>query len=474
MSSRFTSFVLFAEMRTGSNFLETNLNLFEDISCHGEAFNPHFIGYPNTPSLLDINQREREKDPHRLVQAVRDAEGINGFRYFHDHDPRVLDDILADESCAKIILTRNPVESYVSWKIAKATGQWKLTNVTHRKKAQATFDREEFETHLEQLRGFQLTIQNALQTSGQTAFYIAYEDVNSLDVINGMARFLGSDHQLEGLSKSLKKQNPAPLEEKVENFSEMQIALARIDHFNLGQTPNFEPRRPPSIPTYVAATKAPFLYMPIPSGPNERVENWLADLDGVSSDEIIRDLSQKTLRQWKRSRKGHRTFCVIRHPVVRAHQAFCDRILSTSPMGFHAIRETLQRVHNLTLPEDGFEGYDLEQHKAAFCQFMDFVKANLNGQTSIRIDPNWASQSQIVQGFAQFAPPDAVLREDALDVGLSGLTKQVGLSCPALHAAAATEPFSIEEVYDEKIEQKVRDAYQRDYMMFGFAPWSKR
>ena len=44
MSGSFTSFVVLAEMRTGSNFLEANLNALEGVTCHGEAFNPHFIG----------------------------------------------------------------------------------------------------------------------------------------------------------------------------------------------------------------------------------------------------------------------------------------------------------------------------------------------------------------------------------------------------------------------------------------------
>ena len=51
---------------------------------------------------------------------------------------------MADESCAKIILTRNPVESYISWKIARETGQWKLTDMKARKGAQVKFDGPEF------------------------------------------------------------------------------------------------------------------------------------------------------------------------------------------------------------------------------------------------------------------------------------------------------------------------------------------
>ena len=55
MTTRFNSFVVFAEMRTGSNFLEANLNAFLGIKCHGEAFNPHFIGYPNTTHILGVD-----------------------------------------------------------------------------------------------------------------------------------------------------------------------------------------------------------------------------------------------------------------------------------------------------------------------------------------------------------------------------------------------------------------------------------
>ena len=113
--SRFDYFVVFAEMRTGSNFLEANINLFNDLTCHGEAFNPHFIGYPNKDNILGVSQPQREADPHVLIETIKArTEGLGGFRFFNDHDPRVLDIALPDPRCAKIILTRNPVDSFVS------------------------------------------------------------------------------------------------------------------------------------------------------------------------------------------------------------------------------------------------------------------------------------------------------------------------------------------------------------------------
>ena len=56
MKNIFSSFVVLAEMRTGSNFLEANLNALEGVFCRGEAFNPAFIGYPNSEEILGISQ----------------------------------------------------------------------------------------------------------------------------------------------------------------------------------------------------------------------------------------------------------------------------------------------------------------------------------------------------------------------------------------------------------------------------------
>jgi len=70
MSQQFHSFVVFAEMRTGSNFLETNLNAFDGIRCHGEAFNPHFLGYPSNDPILGVDLATRDADPRVLVKAI--------------------------------------------------------------------------------------------------------------------------------------------------------------------------------------------------------------------------------------------------------------------------------------------------------------------------------------------------------------------------------------------------------------------
>ncbi|SMX29829.1 hypothetical protein TRP8649_03968 [Pelagimonas phthalicica] len=476
MSDRFDCFVVFAEMRTGSNFLEANLNAFDGVTCHGEAFNPHFIGYPNSEDILGITQSERDVDPTRLLGQIRKATmgGIGGFRFFHDHDPRVLEHLLHDPKIGKIILTRNPVDSYVSWKIAQSTGQWKLTNVKKRKDGQAQFNAAEFEQHLADLQEFQVKIMNTLQKTAQTAFYVAYEDLQDVEIMNGLARWLGASSQLDSLNTALKRQNPQPISEKVKNFDEMEGSLARLDRFNLTRTPNFEPRRGPVVPSYLAAAKTPLLYMPIRSGPETAVQQWFCALDGVEPQDLIGKFKQNTLRAWKRERPGHRSFTVIRHPLARAHEAFCTKILTTEKGSFAGIRRTLRRAHNLPIPEgEPDASYTLENHREAFTAYLAWVKANLLGQTAVRVDGHWATQAQCIQGMSEFTLPDMIIREDEMALYLPALAMQVGHPAPAEPASLPTKaPYALAQIYDDQIESLAREAYQRDYLMFGFDNWA--
>ncbi|MEP3845936.1 MAG: nodulation protein NodH [Paracoccaceae bacterium] len=471
----FNSFVIFAEMRTGSNFLEKNLQQFEGLNCYGEAFNPVFVGYPNTDNILGVKQEMRDTDPQTLLQKIKeDPNGLSGFRYFHDHDPRVFDHVMDDPKCAKIVLTRNPIDSYVSRKIAVATGQWKLNDAKARKDAKATFDVDEFSDHMAALQGFQVKLLNRLQISGQTAFFVAYEDLQDVRVMNGIAQYLGIPDQLDALDKSLKKQNPSPISDKVSNFEDMRAALVDLDAFNLTRTPNFEPRRGPAVPTWVTAQQAPLLFMPVRGQLDEAVEQWLADLDGVTSAELGRKRSQNDLRDWLRDSVGHQSFTIVRHPLIRAHHAFCHRILSFGEGAFPMIRQKLQHRYKLKLPESADDSsYDKVAHRAAFVGFLEFIKANLAEQTTVRIDLSWASQSGTISGISEFLLPDRILREDRLPEDLPTLAKSVGYSDPpAFDGVQEIGRYCLADIYDSEIESRARSAYARDYLMFGFKDWA--
>lgn len=474
MSDRFDAFVIFAEMRTGSNYLEATLNDLPDLDCKGEVYNPTFLGHHNTFEMHGIDMDRRERAPLDLLDAIIENAGdsLPGFRFFHDHDPRVLDRILPDPRIAKIVLTRNPVESYVSRRIASETGQWRLTDMKHQKSAKIEFRMWEFEKMLEDLQGFQLTLQRGLQTTGQTAFYIRYEDINDIEVVNGLARFLGSAHELEATNSKLKKQNPSDLSQKVENYDQMVRSLARLDRFDLSRTPNFEPARQAGVPGFVALPETGLLFMPIRGAAVEPIKVWMAGLEGIGADALLTGLKQKDVRQWMRRHPRHRSFTVLRHPLERAYHVFNSCILPADRPAFANIRRVLKNRYNLPIPKDGvIAGYYADQHKEGFVAFLNFLKGNLAGQTSLKVEPVWASQTAILQGMAGFLLPDVILREDDLISELPRLARAQGREAAEFDMPLPDEPFPLAEIHDAEIEALISDIYRKDFLNFGFAPW---
>ena len=218
--------------------------------------------------------------------------------------------------------------------------------------------------------------------------------------------------------------------------------------------------------------------MPWRSGPDGPVRQWLAEVDGAKTTALIDKFSQRSLRNWQETHQPHRSFAIVRHPLARAHAAFCDRILLDGPRSLPEIRANLIRVHKLKLPDTAPDlntkaDYTPDDHKRAFLGFLKFLKNNLAGQTSIRVDPSWATQVTLLQGIAQFAVPDVVLREDRLEMDLLHLAGQVGITTlPVLADTAHRWQRWLDAIYDQSIENAARNAYARDYAAFGFGNWA--
>ena len=464
--ARFSSFVILAEMRTGSNFLESNLNAIPGLTCHGEAFNPYFIGGEGKTDLLGVNLDQRNAEPARLLAAMRDkTAGMSGFRYFHDHDPRVFDLVIDDPSVAKIILTRNQLEMYISWKIAKESDQWWLANTKHLKTVRPEFDLAEFTARLDTVQTYQKALLNRLQISGQVAYYIDYEDVLDLKVINGLAEYLGVEGRLGDLVFRFKKQNPEALIDKVANPDEMSAGLSRIDWFNLKHTPNFEPRRSGAVGSFVASDTAGLLFQPIKSGPDQRLRKWLQLYGG-----LITSFDRQGLRKWREGHPGQRSFTVLRHPLARAHAAWCE-LLDRDWMP--ELRPYLKRVHKFDLPPKSAKGFATEaDHRAGFVVFLELIKHVQAGRTELRTTAQMATQLATVTGFAQVQGPDFLLREDRLVEGLGYLCAETGVEMKPLPKSTETYPFDLASIYAPDIEKAAREAYGRDYAAYGFADWT--
>lgn len=458
MAEPFRSFVIFAGMRTGSNLLEATLNAVRRVTCFGEAFNPHMLGWPGTDEMLGVTRAARDADPMRLLDAIRGKpDHLPGFRYFRDHDPRVLDAILTDRTCAKIVLTRNPVDSHVSTLIARATDEWKLNHTETPTPAAVPFDLAAFRADLDAGGAFLRRIQSALQTTGQTAFWLGYDDLREAAVMTGLLHWLGrTDLERVEPAQDQVPQNPREMAERVTNFAAMRAGIAALDPFDLTALPGFEPRRGPAVPSYLASGAGRGLvFMPIRGGPADGVRRWLTSLGEVQG-----DFTQASLRHWKRDRPGHRGFTVLRAPVRRAWVAF-QRLLAA---GQPELREVLRSVHHVALPPDPeLAGMDDAALAQRFGEFLVFLRRNLNGQTGLPTHPGWASQSELLAGFARLGSPDLIAREDTLAGDLGWLARTVGVIAP----------LPMPEVWPDLLDDPdliaaARAAYLRDCVALGF------
>lgn len=462
MTDIFRSFVIFAEMRTGSNLLEATLNGIRKVTCFGEAFNPYMMGWPDKDELQGVTFNEREADPLRLLKKLFDKPGhLPGFRYFHDHDPRVFDTIMDDRQCAKIILTRNPLDSYISTRLARATDQWKLNETEVPIPASVNYDGPEFRQLLEEIGGFQQRLLRRLQSSGQTGFWLEYDDLRDTAVMTGLLHWLGRT-ELEKVAPANDQvpQNPRAMREKVANFDEMQADLQLLDPFALNRIPNFEPQRGPAVPSFMTnEAGSGLVYMPIQGGMKPAHRDWFEALG-----EVTRAHTQSSLRRWKRQHYGHRSFTILRHPVHRAWDAF-QKLVTDAPS---ELRQFMREVHRVPLPEEAaLSGLDQDRVMALFKAFVTFLGRNLNGQTSLPTHPHWATQSAVVSGFSQFSQPDMLLRENQLTEDIGHLCESAGIKSAqiALLDQAAYPSF----LFEKEILDITKSAYLRDYIAFGFS-----
>lgn len=468
--ARFEGFVILADMRTGSNALEERLNAYDGVTSLGELFNPGFIGRQGSDCLFDTDIGGRDADPVAFLARARGAvTGLLGFRLFSGHDPRVFDHCLVDPAWAKVLLTRPVLESYVSLKIARSTGQWWLGNLRKSKPGKAHFDASEFERFAAERAGHVGWLRDRLRRSGQVPFEITFDEISDDRLIDGLARYLGAGERGRQ-GRTGKVQNPVALSRKVENVAEMRAALLARDPLDLDREPDYEPRRGAGVGFWMAGASSSLLYMPVMGAGDREVTAWLEALDGATP---RTGHDRKGIREWKRRVGRHRSFSVIDHPVSRAHEIF-TRVILPLDGGYGQVRATLARSYDVPLPEDPEDtAYDREAHRSAFHAFLVFLKANLRRQTSVRVDRGWATQSAILEGMAVLGVPDSVLRRDDMAAALPAIAASLGGTDPPPLPELAQPRYALEEIYDGETERLARAAYDRDYVNFGFGVWRR-
>ena len=435
---KFKAFVILGTMRTGSNFLEATLSEIPGLDCHGELFNPAFIGKLKQHELLGYDLARRDDDPEGLLDAVIAAsDGLPGFRLFDGHDPRILTKVLADPDIAKIILTRDMAECYLSLRHAQESGQWRSGDYSRTRTAKVTIDRAAYAAWRERIAAHYAMIAHAVRATGQTAFQIDYAELYDLELLNGIAQFLGIQGRTESVSGKIKKQIAVPPSELITNWADVS------DLFTDDAPEQRFRSSGPGVNRYLAAEGAPLLFMPVRGGTDRDLAGWFARLGP------LRELNQNKLRKWREDDPAIRSFTVVRHPV--------DRMVA---LYFSDIRSDLKAKLDRRYEVKFIEHPDDEM----LVQFARIVRASAAGQTSISPPPDWAPQSDSLNGLGQLAAPDHVLRDETLPAELAALCSALKLDCGDLPPAPDFSSYR-----SEALEAEVRAVWGRDFLNFGYA-----
>ncbi len=485
-SQPFTSFIMLGSMRSGSNLLEKFLNQYDGLICHGELFHKSFIGVQDCQKYLGIDMETRNKDPLRLLEAVsaNSPRKITGYRFFQDHDTQVMEAALKDRFCAKIILTRDPVASFVSLQIAMKTQQWLVSDIAHRKDVQIHFDLEEYATYLTYRTNYYNRIASSLATSEQPYFEIDYTQLNDVENINRLAAFIGDRAGRTVLNEPIKRQNPGALARKISNIEEVRAVL---DAPSLNERPT--PMLKPILESGTDLSRAYFsqknalIFGPMPGVPDKGVRQWLETQSGNAP---VNGFSSHKFAEWKAQNREPAFFTVVRHPVLRAYNAFMLKVFATTSGGYFSIRQDLENQFGIILPQGEIapwhdrhllerNGYGVEEHRISFKLFLIFVATNLRNETKIRQDGKWQLQTEIIRRYRILHPDVVVLKEKNLSAGLRYLSNLLNIP-PILNWKNKTDPaftFPIRSVYDAEVEALAREAYGQDYKELRYGDLTK-
>lgn len=237
-----SKFVILSVPRTGSNFLCSTLDSHPEVLCHPELFHLEHICY-SKKYLKSGGERfstpqKRDRSPksfmNQIWQQEFDCRAI-GFKLMLWQNKRAFNLVLKNKSIKKILLFRNnKLKTYVSEKIAKKKKVWMTPESNLEKKEQnarqlsITVKPKYFYEYITIVDKFYESLRKKLKVSNQVFLEIAYEELlgreNEAVKLN-ILEFIGVSENPEYLKSNLKKQNPQPLSELIENFYELEEAL---------------------------------------------------------------------------------------------------------------------------------------------------------------------------------------------------------------------------------------------------------
>lgn len=472
-------FAIHGTMRTGSNLLEKSLAGLADVVCYGEAFNPGFVGGPRKTRLAGRTVAERDADPFGFLAALRADAGrrIPGFRIFDGHAPAIAEHTLADPDCARIVLTRDPLEAWVSLQIARETGQWMLRDPRRRRSAMIRFEPGAFCAWRKRIAGHYEWLDETMARAGTTALRIDYADLSDPATLAAAARHIGSTGALPETAPIV-RQNPERLDQKVENYAELCAWLGRVPD------PPAPPTRPGAgdvllsrhLPLAHASMGCPTLTPALAL--MQRLEAAAtgariiapARLAAAPAEHFRAGLERCALA---REAAERHVFALVRHPAERLHGLFLEAGLGVDGPARRALTARTGPLPDLRAMHRGAP-FPEALHRAAFDAYLDMVAEAVDGHGPLADDPARLSQTDLLDAYRATLRVDTVGRLERfpqLAATLAAVAGQPPLppgQAAGLALVGSVERLPLARILDRAIAKRARVLHGRDHAVFGY------
>ena len=170
--------------------------------------------------------------------------------------------------------------------------------------------------------------------------------------------------------------------------------------------------------------------------------------------------------------RKHLVFTFVRHPGKRAYSCFSEKIVHISKYSFPKVREHLISDYGCDFSGIDVARYDLDIHRRNFVAYLRFVKANRLGETPLRRDAHWESQTTMIKKFENDFVIDFIGRVEDFQKHFEFVLSE--LKCekmPDLNLRfneGPTPPFTYDQILDDEVEDLLLEIYRADFMKLGY------
>lgn len=236
-------FIVFCYARTGSYRLMDILNRQEKVVAYGEVYKKQWIEVDqDVLSNLGYERSDVEKRDSKPIKFYNDLSRMHedkqfGFKIFPDHNYKILKHLAKDKGLTKIFLVRNPVQTYISEKVAHHTNKWVVREgeqPTNLDDVKVRFSFEEFSRHLSYRLSWYVEINSLAGLSDEQINTIDYLDALDSDYLQSFLNKIGI--QCQDIETSHKKAISKSYDDIVENWDEV---LRYFDNYKLNHEMRF-------------------------------------------------------------------------------------------------------------------------------------------------------------------------------------------------------------------------------------------